>query len=802
MQSQQPHLPKGEITEVIDLNWLLTGKSSPEGISIEPQYEGVTLLAACRTGNLPVMALLLLAGHGTQVNGKQNCKASVLHWAAYYGQCDLISYLLRHVDVNSYDSEGIGPLIAQSSSCSGARQTPLMCAVAGNHTDAVQLLLQLGAAIDAVDAGGHPVTFYGMQYPLMLHFLHVRGADLHRCADDGSSVLHWVAAKGHYMSAVYLFEKGNLKDPNVVDHQRRTALHVAASGSSLDIIRLLVANGVDPCLKDDRGRTAQECAIDAGIAGLLRQLEEEARIGDVRRSHLVQNRVQVAELPTGWTTWLLFTVAFVIPNAALAFASTLPGLLGILVLLGASYGVILISQISAERDSRDLTTTGWYMGALASGSAIVIFKVWPAILHGTDQHVLAAVWAFITLSMVCCYFRVLLGDPGIVQSTSESREALYTLAAAGKVPDNSEFCVDLMVRKPNRSKYDKVTHRCIARFDHYCVWLGNSVGAKNHLYFLLFCLCQFFSQLFVFYWAIKFLWASGGKPTHFGSFCAVADFFFWEDNALVTFFLLTYNGLAFLFVSTILWVQVRCASYNLTSNEVWFSRRYPWIILLGKEVVSLYDAGFWTNWKEFCMGRMHEDEFTPPPMNAHVKARVARYQAFLQRRGDPVPNPVFQQAQSTGQRCCHHHQQPQHAAGHGHGHGPENTAIQAAGGGQCSGQVCFGAHGLPPGVHIPMSPMSGPAPDAEPPSDVQETAKRIFLANLAGDFTAAGTQHPAAQFQLAQQQFMKYFATLPPEQQEAAITQSAERIARMRADVPPQGPAKSPTADAADRKRE
>lgn len=57
----------------------------------------------------------------------------------------------------------------------------------------------------------------------------------------------------------------------------------------------------------------------------------------------------------------------------------------------------------APRDSRDLTTTGWYMGALASGSAVVVSKVWPAVLHGTDQQVLAAVWAVITLSMVCLH---------------------------------------------------------------------------------------------------------------------------------------------------------------------------------------------------------------------------------------------------------------------------------------------------------------------------------------------------------------------------------------------------------------
>lgn len=63
------------------------------------------------------------------------------------------------------------------------------------------------------------------------------------------------------------------------------------------------------------------------------------------------------------------------------------------------------------------------------------------------------------------------------------------------------------------------------RFDHYCVWLGNSVGAKNHLYFLLFCLCQFFSQLFVFYWAIRFLWGVLTRNTTH----VVANFFPYKE---------------------------------------------------------------------------------------------------------------------------------------------------------------------------------------------------------------------------------------------------------------------------------
>jgi DHHC palmitoyltransferase len=40
--------------------------------------------------------------------------------------------------------------------------------------------------------------------------------------------------------------------------------------------------------------------------------------------------------------------------------------------------------------------------------------------------------------------------------------------------------------KPNRAHHDSVTGRCIVKFDHYCPWVGNAVGALNHKFFVLF----------------------------------------------------------------------------------------------------------------------------------------------------------------------------------------------------------------------------------------------------------------------------------------------------------------------------
>eukprot|EP00529_Nitzschia_sp_RCC80_P024135 CAMPEP_0113463834 /NCGR_PEP_ID=MMETSP0014_2-20120614/12875_1 /TAXON_ID=2857 /ORGANISM="Nitzschia sp." /LENGTH=449 /DNA_ID=CAMNT_0000355867 /DNA_START=535 /DNA_END=1882 /DNA_ORIENTATION=+ /assembly_acc=CAM_ASM_000159 len=40
--------------------------------------------------------------------------------------------------------------------------------------------------------------------------------------------------------------------------------------------------------------------------------------------------------------------------------------------------------------------------------------------------------------------------------------------------------------KPNRAHHDSVTGRCVVKFDHFCPWVGNAVGALNHKFFVLF----------------------------------------------------------------------------------------------------------------------------------------------------------------------------------------------------------------------------------------------------------------------------------------------------------------------------
>jgi hypothetical protein len=51
-------------------------------------------------------------------------------------------------------------------------------------------------------------------------------------------------------------------------------------------------------------------------------------------------------------------------------------------------------------------------------------------------------------------------------------------------------CGTCGVPKVARSKHCRVCDKCVARFDHHCIWLNNCVGERNYRYFLAYLVCN------------------------------------------------------------------------------------------------------------------------------------------------------------------------------------------------------------------------------------------------------------------------------------------------------------------------
>ena len=53
-------------------------------------------------------------------------------------------------------------------------------------------------------------------------------------------------------------------------------------------------------------------------------------------------------------------------------------------------------------------------------------------------------------------------------------------------PDGTLHCRTCESAKPPRCKHDSVTGECALKFDHFCPWVGNTIGYRNYKPFVLF----------------------------------------------------------------------------------------------------------------------------------------------------------------------------------------------------------------------------------------------------------------------------------------------------------------------------
>ena len=57
------------------------------------------------------------------------------------------------------------------------------------------------------------------------------------------------------------------------------------------------------------------------------------------------------------------------------------------------------------------------------------------------------------------------------------------------------LCVTCKLVRPLGAKHCSVINKCVARFDHFCPWVGNTIGKRNHRDFAAFLVLQSFALL-------------------------------------------------------------------------------------------------------------------------------------------------------------------------------------------------------------------------------------------------------------------------------------------------------------------
>lgn len=180
---------------------------------------------AARAGRVERVSALL--AEGAKVNSRDRNGDSPLNMASAKGNAALVDVLLQAgADVNLANLAGV---------------TPLMGAAFGSNAEIVERLLAAGARIDPVDRVKKNVATYAAANGCKdcLVALIQAGTPVNAPLDSDLTLLMWAAAYGHEAA-----------------------------------VRLLLAKGADPGLKDRRGKTAADMARDAnhpGVAVLLGQ---------------------------------------------------------------------------------------------------------------------------------------------------------------------------------------------------------------------------------------------------------------------------------------------------------------------------------------------------------------------------------------------------------------------------------------------------------------------------------------------------------------------------------------------------
>jgi DHHC palmitoyltransferase len=169
-----------------------------------------------------------------------------------------------------------------------------------------------------------------------------------------------------------------------------------------------------------------------------------------------------------------------------------------------------------------------------------------------------------------------------------------SLFSAGP-PSDRAFCVTSFVRKPTRSKYCAQTGFVIARMDHHCVWLNNSVGYGNHRTFTVFLLLQLTATSLFSAMIARALVREIGLDS---SACGAVTYLLDRNYFLPTVFCVALCVVSLILIALVAEQGTNMAR-NITANERINRSRYPWMNNDSGQPFNHYDNGIIRNVLEF-----------------------------------------------------------------------------------------------------------------------------------------------------------------------------------------------------------
>lgn len=433
---------------------LKTVKEMIEGgiININEDYDPIEKVTGLHWASINnrLSVVSYLVANGADVNAKAGTlHAPPLHWAARYGYVYIVHYLLAHgADATLEDDQGFN-------------------------------LLHL-----SVNSSNIMLVQY------VLFFVVSKGIIDVDCQDpNGRTPLLWAAYQGDSLTVDSLLRFG--AHPKVPDSGGFTPLHWGTLKGQPHVLMYLIQNGGDFFLKTNDGKDCFTIAKEMNTVHSLTEALNHCGFNPEGYPYKKYfGKSYHAKLTTFFIPWIFLGIAFglfahIHPLIALPITLVF-GIASIKALNNfvlTSYGRTGVTPLSLLR-------TPLYAGVF-SGSVFWLVCVW--VRKVLPMTLVEKFWSNLALTILIFsvgyhFVKLLKEDSGCVppeRDYEKIRDTVSELLKVGKY-DTRHFCIESWIRKPLRSRFSSLNGTLIARFDHYCPWIYNDVGLKNHKRFLYF----------------------------------------------------------------------------------------------------------------------------------------------------------------------------------------------------------------------------------------------------------------------------------------------------------------------------
>ena len=183
-------------------------------------------------------------------------------------------------------------------------------------------------------------------------------------------------------------------------------------------------------------------------------------------------------------------------------------------------------------------------------------------------------------------------DPGIIPRAPPPQENVDHLSRTRNVEVNGHMVVvryneTCNFYQPPRAHHCSVLNDCIERFDHYCPWVGTTIGKRNYRFYLVFVFSSSLLCIYTFACSAYLV-----KMRADGEDTSVAEALRKEPGAL---FMMAYVFICFWFVGGLSCFHIYLLSKNQTTYE---NIRYSY----DRNSTNPYNRGCLVNWAEvFCV---------------------------------------------------------------------------------------------------------------------------------------------------------------------------------------------------------